>query len=95
MMPADEPGLRECRRCGCTDDDCSGCIERTGRPCNWVEDDLCSACANVAAPRRPAGVVGTLPAGAGEFHYTGARGHWGAAVQPPPRGRFSPREPTP
>lgn len=33
-----------CRVCGCTDDDCSGCIERTGRPCSWVERDLCSAC---------------------------------------------------
>lgn len=34
-----------CRKCGCTDTDCSGCIERTGRPCHWVERDLCSACA--------------------------------------------------
>jgi hypothetical protein len=35
---------RRCRVCGCTDDDCSGCIERTGEPCFWIEDDLCSAC---------------------------------------------------
>lgn len=35
-----------CRMCGCTDDDCSGCIQRTGQPCYWVEDDLCSACAD-------------------------------------------------
>ena len=34
-----------CRDCGCTDDDCRGCIERTGEPCFWIEDDLCSACA--------------------------------------------------
>ena len=34
----------KCRKCGCTDEDCSGCIERTGEPCYWVEDDLCSAC---------------------------------------------------
>ena len=34
-----------CRVCGCTDDDCSGCVERTGEPCYWVEPDLCSACA--------------------------------------------------
>lgn len=34
-----------CRVCGCTDKDCSGCIARTGRPCHWVERDLCSACA--------------------------------------------------
>lgn len=36
--------LRTCRGCGCTDDDCSGCIRRTGYPCWWVEADLCSAC---------------------------------------------------
>lgn len=34
-----------CWSCGCTDADCSGCIERTGEPCHWVEPDLCSACA--------------------------------------------------
>lgn len=37
--------VRRCRVCGCTDDDCSGCIERTGNPCHWIEEDLCSACA--------------------------------------------------
>ena len=36
---------QKCRVCGCTDDDCSGCIERTGQPCYWAEPDLCSACA--------------------------------------------------
>ena len=36
--------IRRCRICGCTDNDCSKCIERTGEPCHWVEDDLCSAC---------------------------------------------------
>ena len=35
--------VRVCRECGCTDADCSGCIERTGAPCWWVELDLCSA----------------------------------------------------
>jgi hypothetical protein len=35
-----------CRVCGCTDEDCRQCIERTGRPCYWVDDDLCSACAD-------------------------------------------------
>lgn len=34
-----------CRACGCTDDDCSGCIERTGAPCSWTAPDFCSACA--------------------------------------------------
>jgi len=45
--------LRKCRVCGCTDLDCSGCIERTGEPCSWREDletddgPICSACAEV------------------------------------------------
>jgi hypothetical protein len=39
--------IRACRVCGCTDEDCSGCIERTGEPCSWVDDDLCSACDGV------------------------------------------------
>lgn len=33
-----------CRVCGCTDDDCSQCIEVQGYPCHWVEEDLCSRC---------------------------------------------------
>lgn len=36
--------IRKCRICGCTDNDCSQCIEKTGKPCHWVEEDLCSAC---------------------------------------------------
>lgn len=35
---------RTCIRCGCTDNDCRQCIERTGTPCHWVSEDLCSAC---------------------------------------------------
>lgn len=35
---------QKCRVCGCTNQDCSGCIERTGKPCTWAEPDLCSAC---------------------------------------------------
>jgi hypothetical protein len=38
------PPARKCRVCGCTEQDCSGCIERTGKPCHWIELDLCSAC---------------------------------------------------
>lgn len=34
-----------CRVCGCTDEDCRQCITKTGKPCCWVEADLCSACA--------------------------------------------------
>ncbi len=36
--------LRACRLCGCTDDDCRGCIERTGQPCSWELSGVCSAC---------------------------------------------------
>lgn len=39
-----------CRKCGCTEDDCRGCIERTGEACQWVEDDLCSACVGPPPP---------------------------------------------
>jgi len=35
---------KKCRICGCTDVDCRQCVERTGKPCYWVEEDLCSAC---------------------------------------------------
>jgi hypothetical protein len=35
---------RTCRVCGCTDDDCRQCINKTGEPCSWIENDLCSAC---------------------------------------------------
>ena len=38
-----------CRNCGCTGENCSGCVERTGEPCYWVEADLCSACVAPAA----------------------------------------------
>lgn len=36
-----------CRVCGCTDDDCSFCVEWAGEPCTWIDYDqtLCSACA--------------------------------------------------
>lgn len=36
--------MRRCRKCGCTQNDCTQCIERTGAPCRWVASDLCSAC---------------------------------------------------
>ena len=40
----DAEEVRTCRVCGCTDNDCTQCVERTGHPCRWVEEDLCSAC---------------------------------------------------
>lgn len=35
-----------CQICGCTDYDCRECIERTGEPCYWFSENLCSACAD-------------------------------------------------
>ena len=39
----------KCLVCGCTDLDCRQCIERTGIPCSWVneEETLCTACVKV------------------------------------------------
>ncbi len=37
--------VRTCRSCGCTNQDCRQCIQRTGQPCHWISADLCSACA--------------------------------------------------
>ena len=31
-----------CRACGCTEND--ACVDDFGRPCHWVEADLCSSC---------------------------------------------------
>lgn len=41
--------VRSCRVCGCTDTNCRGCVERTGRACHWIAGDLCSACVGPAA----------------------------------------------
>ena len=42
-----KPRVGVCRYCGCTEDDCSECVELTGEPCSWVPGQqftLCSAC---------------------------------------------------
>jgi DnaK suppressor protein len=43
-----EVKVDKCRVCGCTDEDCSQCIEKTGDACHWIQRDgansLCSAC---------------------------------------------------
>jgi hypothetical protein len=44
--------IRSCRVCGCTDEDCAQCFAKTGKPCHWIEPDLCSACKD--DPRREA-----------------------------------------
>lgn len=33
-----------CIKCGCTEVNCSQCIEKTGSPCRWVKPGKCSAC---------------------------------------------------
>lgn len=43
------PAVRTCRECGCTDENCTRCVWKTGEPCHWVGDDLCSACVAVEA----------------------------------------------
>ncbi|HUX01558.1 MAG TPA: hypothetical protein VMY35_11320 [Phycisphaerae bacterium] len=39
---------RVCRQCGCCDD-CACYDRQTGKPCHWVERDLCSVCARELA----------------------------------------------
>lgn len=34
----------QCAVCGCTEEDCSQCVARTGEPCYWAQAGLCSAC---------------------------------------------------
>lgn len=43
-MKGKKSSTKACRICGCTENDCSGCIARDGHPCSWVETDLCSSC---------------------------------------------------
>jgi len=33
-----------CKICGCTDNNCTQCIEAQGKPCYWITQDLCSRC---------------------------------------------------
>jgi hypothetical protein len=53
-----------CRICGCTDADCSGCIDRTGSPCWWVDTynlpeagPVCSACYFGTGEVEPHGIL--------------------------------------
>ena len=40
----EKPAYSHCHQCGCTQEDCSQCIEATGEPCSWVTPYLCSRC---------------------------------------------------
>jgi ParB family chromosome partitioning protein len=44
-----ETPKKKCRVCGCTDD--NACVVE-GVPCHWVEEDLCSACAEKKADEK-------------------------------------------
>jgi hypothetical protein len=71
-LASDSPRPRACRVCGCTDANCLVCILRTGLPCHWVEEDLCSACiaADVDGGLTPA-----------EIEALGLAEHWTAAAE--------------
>ena len=47
LRPRVSPGLGVCSSCGCTEEDCSGCIAATGEPCGWADAarTLCTRCA--------------------------------------------------
>lgn len=45
--------IQKCSACGCTEADCSKCVDRTGGPCFWVKHDLCSACHELAGAALP------------------------------------------
>lgn len=52
----------ECLFCGCTDEDCTDCIRKTGSPCYWIDDrhTQCSACENAQLPKEQKYHVGDL-----------------------------------
>lgn len=40
---------KACVECGCTEDDCSTCVEKSGAPCSWFNEFICTTCAGVRA----------------------------------------------
>ena len=64
---------KSCRVCGCTEDDCRQCVEKTGHACRWVEPDLCSACVPSAGALKLSAVAGLA---AGDVACLGAVGLW-------------------
>jgi activating signal cointegrator 1 len=39
-----EPKIQVCVKCGCTENNCRQCIEKSGSPCHWAAPFLCSSC---------------------------------------------------
>jgi Holliday junction resolvase RusA-like endonuclease len=61
-----------CRVCGCTEDDCTECVAKTGEPCSWVSPGLCSACADdLAEDARDTFGLGALAHSAQEAQASG------------------------
>jgi hypothetical protein len=77
--------LQQCRVCGCTDNDCRQCIEKTGEPCHWVEPNLCSAClshlSTAAGQRNPKLAAAAIAA------YALEHGHRALVAKPKRKGR--------
>ena len=78
--------VRACCVCGCTDDDCSGCVGRTGEPCHWVGANLCSACADIPA-------VPNAPRPVGRLRHGSAPVRMSTATAPATKPRFRLRAP--
>jgi hypothetical protein len=95
----DQTPIQRCRECGCTDDDCRQCVEKTGMPCHWVEPDLCSACVEEKAPAireelggKPPSHPPQKPSGRGRgtgkmFRQTASPAKEEAPPKPKPRGK--------
>lgn len=69
-------GVRVCRSCGCSDNDCSVCLALTGQACHWVTEYLCSACVEQAEQLlRAYARVGNRSVSPGPI-YRAAAGNW-------------------
>ena len=65
-LPAlSDDAQRKCRVCACTEENCQGCVERTGAPCKWAEPDLCTACVRVECEKCGTTADGAKEAGRG------------------------------
>jgi hypothetical protein len=60
-----DPITDQCAVCDCTENDCSQCVERTGEPCYWAREGVCSACADRMVPHPRAARTKSKSSGAG------------------------------
>jgi Holliday junction resolvase RusA-like endonuclease len=83
-----------CRVCGCTEDDCSQCVEKTGEPCTWVAPGLCSACETPPALAHGAHSAQATRSGAGTPRTTKGKHHMARTtrnVRPKARAAAAPK----